>query len=357
MIDSSSGIAVRSMESSRVREGGASLKAIVVREFGAPSVLRFEDVATPEPGYGEVLIKVHTVSVNRTLDCVARAGRYSRPIPLPFTPGTDPAGVIVEVGDGVTGLKIGDRVAAKLNIGGDVEPGDTPRIGGGYAEFAVAGAKFTTIIPDELDFGSATVISRHVPLALTLLRDRGMVQADEWVLVMGAAGGLGSAGVQVGKFLGAKVIAAAGADKRVKVGLDFGADAGVNYRADDLTAELMRITDGHGVDVVFENIGEPTLFAHAFAAMARNGRLVTVGAHGGGGVQLDLSRLYQRGLTITGTTRVNPGDVALSLAAAARGEFRALIDRVLPLSHAAEAHVLVEGRGELGKVILDPTLH
>ena len=163
--------------------------------------------------------------------------------------------------------------------------------------------------PDSLDFATATVVSRHAPTAFTLLRDRAKLQAGEWVLVMGAAGGLGSAGIQVAKYLGAKVIAAAGAAERVKVGLDLGADAGVNYRAQDLTIEAMRITEGKGVNVVFENIGDPDLFPKAFAAMARRGRLVTAGGHGGGIVPLDVNRLYQNHLTIIGATGETPEDV------------------------------------------------
>ena len=168
---------------------------------------------------------------------------------------------------------------------------------GGYAEYVRAMAADTAIVPDGLDFATATVVSRHAPTAFTLLRDRAKLQPGEWVLVMGAAGGLGSAGVQVAKYLGAKVIAAAGADDRVKVGLDLGADAGVNYRAQDLTIEAMRITEGKGVNVVFENIGDPELFPKAFASMARRGRLVTAGGHGGGIVPLDVNRLYQNQLT------------------------------------------------------------
>ena len=103
----------------------------MVREFGPPSVLRIEDVPTPRPGPGEVLIEVHSVSVNRTLDCFVRAGSYSRPIRLPFTPGADPAGVVVEVGPGVTSFSAGDRVAAKLNVGGEVGPDESGRVGGG----------------------------------------------------------------------------------------------------------------------------------------------------------------------------------------------------------------------------------
>ena len=177
----------------------------------------------------------------------------------------------------------------------------------------------TAIVPDGLDFATATVVSRHTPTAFTLLRDRAKLQNGEWVLVMGAAGGLGSAGVQVAKYLGAKVIAAAGAADRVKVGLDLGADAGVNYRAQDLTIEAMRITEGKGVNVVFENIGDPELFPKAFASLARRGRLVTAGGHGGGIVPLDVNRLYQNHLTIIGATGETPDDVTLSLEAAAEG--------------------------------------
>ena len=161
------------------------------------------------------------------------------------------------------------------------------------------------------------------------------MQPGEWVLVMGAAGGLGSAGIQVAKHLGAKVIAAAGADDRVKVGLDLGADAGVNYRTQDLTIEAMRITEGKGVNVVFENIGDPELFPKAFAAIARRGRLVTAGGHGGGIVPLDVNKLYLNQITVMGVTGERPESARLTLEMAAAGKFKALIDRIMPLSQAA----------------------
>ena len=212
-----------------------------------------------------------------------------------------------------------------------------------------------TLVPEGIDFHTATVVARHAPTAFALLRDRAKLQAGEWVLVMGAAGGLGSAGVQAAKYLGAKVIAAAGSDERVKVGRDLGADAGVNYRGQDLTIEALRITEGRGVNVVFENIGAPDLFPKAFASLARSGRLVTAGGHGGGVVPLDVNRLYQNQLTIIGATGETKDDVRLSLQAAAEGRFKALIDCVLPLSQAARAHEIVENRSGIGKVILDPT--
>jgi NADPH:quinone reductase len=335
------------------------LKAIVVREFGPPNVMKLEDVPVPEPKPGEVLIKVHAVSVNRTLDCVVRAGKYARRVSLPLTPGVDPSGIVAKLGPGVTGRKVGDRVTVQLRTSSDSGADSIRNLGvhawGGYAEYVCALADRTALVPEGLDFATATVVSRHAPTAFTLLREKARLQAGEWVLVMGAAGGLGSAGVQVAKYLGARVIAAAGSDDRVKVGLDLGADAGVNYRAQDLTIEAMRITEGKGVNVVFENIGDPTTFPKALAALARRGRLVTAGGHGGTSVPLDVNRLYQNHLTIIGATGETPEDVDLSLKAAVEGKFKALIDQIMPLSQAVQAHELIEGRGSIGKIILDPT--
>jgi NADPH:quinone reductase len=335
------------------------LKAIIIREFGPPSVLRLEDVPTPEPGPGEVLIKVHAVSVNRTLDTVVRAGQYGRRVTLPLVPGVDPSGVIAKLGPGVTERNVGDRVVTQLRVR---EPTATepPRLmgvhtWGGYAEYVKAPAENTTLMPDGLDFITATVVARHAPMAFFLLRDKAQLKAGEWVLIMGAAGGLGSAGVQVAKYLGAKAIAAAGSDARVKIGLELGADAGVNYRDQDLTVEALRITEGRGVNAVFENIGAPDLFPKAFASLARGGRLITAGGHGGGTVPLDVNRLYQNQLSVIGATGESRADVSMSLKAAAEGRLKALIDCVLPLSQAAHAHEIVEGRSGIGKVILDPT--
>jgi NADPH2:quinone reductase len=335
------------------------LKAIVIREFGPPNVMRLEELPPPEPGPGEVLIKVNAVSVNRTLDCVVRAGKYARPVTLPLIPGVDPSGVIAKLGPDVTTRKVGDRVAVALRLGTDSGAEAVRRLGvhawGGYAEYVTARAENTTIVPEGVDFPTATVIARHAPTAFHLLRDHAKVQPGDWVLVMGAAGGLGSAGVQAAKYLGARVIAAAGSDERVKVGLDLGADAGVNYRAQDLTSEARKITGGTGVNVVFENIGDPELFSKAFASMARKGRLVTAGGHGGGIVPLNVNWLYLNHLSVLGATGETADDARISLQAAAEGKMKPLIDRILPLSQAVLGHELVEGRQVTGKVILDPT--
>ena len=330
-----------------------------MREFGPPEVMRLEEVPTPEPGPGEVLIRVHAVSVNRTLDLAVRAGTYAVPAALPHVLGVDPSGVVAAVGRAVTSRRVGDRVVTRQILRPASATAGPAILGvhawGGYAEYVKVPAGATHPMPDGLDFVTATVVARHAPTALSILRDVAKLAPEEWVLVMGASGGLGIAGIQVAKSLGARVIAAAGADERVRAALDFGADAGVDYRAQDLSAEARRITGGRGVDVVFENIADAELFPKAFASLARHGRLVTAGAHGGGTVPLDVKSLYLNALTVIGSTgQVTPDDLTITLEAAAQGRHRVLIDRVLPLADAALAHRIVAERTGIGKVVFQP---
>jgi NADPH:quinone reductase-like Zn-dependent oxidoreductase len=334
------------------------MKAIVIRVFGGPEVMEYEEVPTPEPGEGEVLMAVHAVSVNRTLDLAVRAGTYVRKPILPHVLGVDPVGVVAKVGPGVTNPKVGDRVTSGSALGSAPAAGGVLGVTrwGGYADFVTLPAQNCFHIPEGLGFPEACVVARHFPTAFYQLRVRAELKAGEWLLVMGAAGGLGACLVQVGKLMGAKVIGAAGADERVKMARDLGADHGVNYRRQDLAAEVMRITDGAGVNVVSENIADPTLWPGAFNSLARNGRLVTAGAHGGGKVELDVNRLYLNALRVIGGTGQTREDFDASLKAAAEGKLRAPIDRVMPLREAAKAHVALAKGGMLGKIILDPTM-
>jgi NADPH:quinone reductase len=336
------------------------VKAIVLRDFGPPQVLRVEEVSTPAPGPGEVVVKVCAVSVNRTLDLAVRAGKYARRPELPHVLGADPCGIVDAVGSGVTARKVGDRVACGPFVGKE-QSGLPILLGvntwGGYAEYVRLPVHATQPIPNDLDFVTATVVARHAPLAFTQLRDRANVKPSEWVLIMGAAGGLGSIAVQAAKLLGARVIAAAGSDAGVNATRQLGADEGVNYRTHDLTTEVRRITKDTGVNVVLENVGDPDLFPKAFAALAVGGRLVTAGGHGGGGiVPLDVRHLYLNRITIFGNPFDTPGNFELGMKFAAEGQLKALINQVLPLSEAARAHELAETRDGVGKILLDVNL-
>ena len=331
-------------------------------------MLGWEDVPTPVPGPGEVLVRVHAVSVNRTLDLQVRQDGGNYGVTLPLVLGCDPSGVVVDVGPGVELAKVNDRVAIFGGVGCGLCPHCTGgnhrrcterkmlgvQCWGGYAEFVKIPAVNCVPVPEGLAFAQATVVARHFPLAFGECRLAELKNGD-WALVMGAAGGLGSCVVQVAKTLGAHVVAAAGTDQRVEVALSLGADFGVNYRRDDLAREIARITAGRGVDAVFENIGDPALWPGAFNALAPGGTLVTVGAHGGGFVTLDVRRLYQQRLRVmSGLGAERRDDLEHALRLASEGSLRVLIDRILPLRDAAAAHRLVDTKEPLGKVILDP---
>lgn len=345
------------------------MKAVVMREFGGPDVLRVEKVPDPVLTAGEALVQVHAVTVNQTLDLKVRAAGQIRGTTLPHVLGVDPTGVVVDVARDVTAVRVGQRVAVLPHLrcgrcefcisGREEQCPNSRHIGvhrwGGYAEFLAVPARNLLPIPDAVGFVDAAVVWRHAPTAFHLLRGLAGVAPGEWVLVMGAAGGLGGMGVQVAKLLGATVVAAAGADARVEFARSNGADYGVNYRAGDLTEEVLRLTGGRGVDVVFENIGDPVLWPKAFASLAQSGRLVTAGAHAGGKVELDVRRLYGRRLRIIGGAGASRADIRSTAEAAAAGKLRAVVDRVLPLEEAADAHRLAENGGLLGKIVLDPT--
>lgn len=270
----------------------------------------------------------------------------------------------------MSSVQVGDRVAALSPIrcgrcaayqsGREADCAAPVHLGvhrwGGYAEYVAVPAANWVPIPDSLSFAAASVVVRHAPTAHHLLTQKAAIRPGEWVLVMGAAGGLGHMGVQVARNLGARVIAGAGSAERVAAAMAAGAEFGVDYRHQDLVQAVLEITDGRGVDVVFENIGDPELFPKAFATLAHAGRLVTAGAYGGGGVvALDVRRLYPRRLWVIGGAGSERADLQAVLSMAEKGQLRPLIGRMLPLHEAALAHRLVEENRVLGKVVLSPT--
>ena len=348
-----------------------TMRAVVMERFGGPEVLAPAEVPTPSPAADELVVAVEAVSINRSFDLLVRRDGNNRNVALPHVLGADPAGTVAEAGEAVTEFAPGDRVAVSSAIRcgrcrecveGDEASCRAPLMmgvhrWGGYAERVAAPAAYVHRIPVGIAAADACVIVRHAPAAYNQLVDKAALRAGEWVLVMGAAGALGSFCIQVAKALGGRVIAAAGADSRVDAALALGADRGVNYRTQDLPETVRRITGGEGADVVCENIGDPELWDGAFDSMAQRGRLVTMGAHGGGRVALDIRKLYAKRLRLIGSAGVTRKNVADSLAAAAQGGLTALIDSIHPLETAAAQHRrLEEDRSVVGKVILDPTM-
>jgi len=345
------------------------MKAIVIREYGPPDVLRYEDVPDPMPRAGEIRIKVHAATVNRVLDVSLRAGKetFRNPV-LPLIPGVDSAGVIDAVGPEVRNWRVGDRVAAAgimpLEICAEDGRGYSGPKGmmgikrpGGFAERVTVPACAAVALPDGLDFHRAAVVMRHVPTAWNLLFHVAELKACETVLIMGAGGNLGTVGIQIAKnVIGARVIATAGSDARVALGTKLGADHGINYNTQNLRDEIMKITGGKGVDVLYDNIANPDVLPTAFHAIGMNGRLVTAGAHAGPNVTIDFSHLYHKQITVRGRPGYTPSDLPDCLAAAAQGKVIPQIERVLPLSRAAEAHRMVENNEGQGKIVLDPTM-
>lgn len=347
------------------------MRAIVMESFGEPEVLKLAEVPAPDPAPDEVAVAVEAVSINRSFDLLVRRDGNDRNIVLPHVLGADPAGTVAAVGAAVTGFAPGDRVAVSSTIRcgrcrecveGDEASCRAPVMmgvhrWGGYAERVAAPAAIVHRIPDGISAADACVIVRHAPAAYNQLVDKTALRPGEWVLVMGAAGALGSFCVQVAKSLGGRVIAAAGSDRRVEAALALGADHGVDYRGENLRERVREITGGEGVDVVCENIGDPELWDAAFDCLAQRGRLVTMGAHGGGRVALDIRKLYGRRLRVIGSAGVTRRNVDDALAAAAEGRLAALIDSVHPLEAAAAQHRRLEESGSVvGKVILDPTM-
>jgi NADPH2:quinone reductase len=331
------------------------MKAMIYREFGPPEVLHYEEVPDPVPGPGEIALEVRACSVNRVLDVAVRAGKQpQRKVQLPHIGGVDPVGIVTAVGPGVTDRKIGDRVAVFQHLA------DRKMFGihcwGGNARLTKAPVGTTCIVPEGVSFADACVLARHAPVAWNLLVHMGKLKPGEWVLVMGAAGNLGSIGIQLAKNLGAKVIACAGSDARAAVGLELGADYAINYSKHALTEEAMRITQGHGIDMVYDNIANPEPTAKAINALAYDGRLVTAGAHGGPVVPVNFFHVYDHRITIMGNPQSRPEDAMPALQAAADGKMKVLVERVMPLGGAVEAHRLVESSPATGKIILDPSL-
>lgn len=342
------------------------MKAVTMRGHGGRDVLRLEEIPDPPASAGRVVVRVKAVALNH-LDVWVREGWSGLKLGFPHVPGADVAGVVEAVGPGVAGVKAGDEVVVNPGVscgrcreclsGDDVMCREYSILGehvsGGYAEKVGVPAQNVVPKPRNLSFDEAACVPLVFLTAWHALVARAGVRAGETVLVHAAGSGVGSAGIQIAKLLGASVITTAGSDAKCERARQLGADHAVNYSTQDFLAEVRRITGKRGVDVVFEHVGKAT-WEKSLLALTRGGRVVTVGATTGYDPPTDLRHVFYRSLSILGSTMGSKGELFQVLALVEQGKLRPVLDRALPLAEAAAAQKLLEDRANFGKIVLNP---
>ncbi|MBM3940977.1 MAG: zinc-binding dehydrogenase [SAR202 cluster bacterium] len=322
------------------------MKAIRYHEFGGPDVLQLDEIAKPEPGPNEVLVKVAAIGVNFS-EIGRRAGKFPL-MPgqsLPMTPGYECAGVVEHVGSGVppTSFKPGDRVLARA-------------IANTYAEYVAAPAASLYQIPPTLSFNDAATLSGAFTTAWAAVVLAGKVQKGETVLVQAAASGVAIAVVQLAKHAGATVIGTASSDEKLAWAKQYGLDHGINYVTHDFMAEAKGLTGGKGVDVIIDGVGGD-VFLKGLKTLRVGGRMVVYGVAGGKRTaEVTLPELWFNSLTIVGASSGTTSREAFQqmIHMVADGRLKATVDRAWPLARAAEAHRYIEDRKVRGKVVLTP---
>lgn len=344
-----------------------TMVAAVLREHGDRSAIRLEQVPIPEPGPGEVRLRVQACALN-WLDVAVRQGPKFGPIPLPLIGGGDIAGTVDALGPGVTGWQEGDEVLVYPLITCGIcefcrrgEPTTCPahriigeHVDGGLAEFTVVPAANLLRKPPNLSFVEAAAIPVVFMTAWHMLIRVGELRAGETVLILGAGGGVASAGIQIARHAGARVLSTTSTPAKMARARALGADVVFNYREEDWSARALEVTAGRGVDLVQDNVGAAT-WPFALRALARNGRLVTCGSHSGAEVRLEIGQIYHRQLQIRGSNGGTYQDLASALALIGQGHLRPVVDTVLPLEQVHEGHRLLEAGDHFGKVVITPT--
>jgi alcohol dehydrogenase len=331
------------------------MKAIRYHEVGEIDVLKFEDVPTPEIGDDEVLVRVKAASLNH-LDLRLRAGKSPRPVKLPHVGGLDAAGDVEIVGENVTDIKPGTRVVLDPTVKTPKGPSVMGvNFHGGFAEFVKLPATNVVPIPQDVSYDEACVLPVCYVTAWYGLYDRGGLRKDETVLIHAAGSGTGSAAVLVAKESGAYVIATAGSDEKLEKVKEIGADATINYNTSDFSQEVKKITEGKGVDLIFDQVGA-SAWENNLKSLKTKGRILLVGVVGGGQTTFNFGPVIMRDLSVLGVTVFNaPRQNLINVInLVSLNKLKPVIDKKLPLSEAAQAQKMLEDRSQFGKVILNP---
>jgi len=322
------------------------VKAVLCKAYGPPESLVVEDVPSPIPGPGEVVIAVKAASVNFP-DVLIIQNKYQVKPPLPFSPGSEVAGIVKAVGEGVTSFKPGDSALAITAYGA-------------FAEEVKIEARRLLPIPAGMDFPTAAAFGLTYATSEHALSDRGQLEAGETLLVLGAAGGVGLAAIEIGKALGARVIACASTDAKLAVCRQHGADDTINYAGEDLRERIKALTNGNGADVVYDPVGGPYTEL-ALRSIAWRGRLLVVGFAAGEIPRIPLNLTLLKGCSIVGVfwgefTRREPQRFAEAMRRLAgwyaEGKLKPHVSETFPLERAADALTRIAERKVTGKVVL-----
>ena len=322
------------------------MKALLCKEYGPAEHLVMENIALPEPGEGQVVIQVKACGVNFP-DTLIIQGKYQFKPEMPFVPGSDVAGIVTKVGPGVTRTKVGDHVFGVLGWGG-------------FAEEVVADESRLIPLPPNFDLTLAAAVAMTYATSYYALKDRAKLQSGETLLVLGAAGGVGLAAVELGKLMGAKVISAASSDEKLAVCRRYGADEVINYSNEDLKARLKTLTNGRGVDVVYDPVGGP-YSEMALRNTAWEGRFLVIGFTNGEIPRIPLNLTLLKGCSIVGVffgsfaardPKGNMRNFQQLLSWLNEGTLKPLISETYPLEGAAKAIQRVADRQAVGKIVV-----
>ena len=322
------------------------MKAVRIHEDGGPDVLRYEDVPDPSPGAGEVLIRLRAASLNH-LDLWVRKGLPS--VPKPRILGADGAGLVEATGEGVDGFEPGQRVV--INPGLEHDHRITvlgEHTDGTHAELIAVPATNVYPLDEALSFEEGAAFPLVYETAYRMLVTRAGLRADEWVLVWGIGGGVGTAALTIAKALGARVLATSSSDEKLEQARELGADATVNHATGDVAAAAKELG---GVDVVVEHVGEAT-WKTSLGAVKPGGRVAVCGATSGPNPPAQLHRIWWKQLTIVGSTMGTRADFEAVYELVRAGRVTAVIDRVYPLEAIRAAHERLEAGEQLGKIVL-----
>jgi NADPH2:quinone reductase len=320
------------------------MKAIVVREFGAPQVMKLETVPDLRPAAGQILVRIHAAGVNPA-DTYTRTGTYAVKPPLPYTPGTDGAGVVERVGAGVTQWKSGDRVYVARAESGT------------YAEFALALESQLHPLPENVNFAQGAGVFVPYGTAYHALHHHAHARAGETVLVHGASGGVGVASVQMARAMGLTVFGTAGTDRGLELAQREGAHRVFNHRSPEYRDEIVKAADGRGMDIILEMLANVNL-GNDLKLIATNGRVIVIGSRGDVTVtprDLMARRGRVAAFTLWGATPAESTEIHAGLVAGlANGTLRPVVGKELPLAEAPRAHEEVMQPGAFGKIALLP---